>query len=45
MCGLAGPDPACSPLAISITSRSLMSERMDVRADITIAGAANIGDP
>ena len=39
-CGLAGPDPARSPLAISVTSGKLMSERIDVRADVKSAGTS-----
>jgi hypothetical protein len=40
MRGLAGPDPACSPLTVSVISGTLMSERIDARADLSIAGAA-----
>jgi hypothetical protein len=39
-CGLAGLDPACSPLAIAVVPGRLMSERIDARGDITIAGAS-----
>ena len=39
-CGLAGPDPACSPLAIAVIPGKFMSERIDARGDITIAGGS-----
>ena len=32
------PDPACLPLVIAVISGKFMSERIDVRADIKIAG-------
>jgi hypothetical protein len=37
-CGLAGPDPACLPLAIAVISEKVMSDRIDVRGNIRIAG-------
>jgi len=39
-CDLAGPDPACLPLAIAVISGRFMSERIDVRGDIKIAGTS-----
>ena len=37
---MAGPDPACLPLAIAVISGKFMSERIDVRGDIKIAGGS-----
>ena len=34
------PGPCCLPLAIAVISGKLMSERIDVRGDITIAGTS-----